>query len=558
MSVKLFFWNVRGLNDPDKHTPFVDWLNVQKPLFGALLETHIKDPSLSPILAKICPLWKFLSNHLSDPDGRIVLIWKDPLIVQPLSQSRQHLTCLINIPNLPPLYYTAVYASNLSEERADLWNELLRIQSTFDLESSNWVVGGDLNQILFPVEHSNPAVDFTDNLMYQAQDCFLQAGLFDLRYLGPCHTWTNNQPDSPIAKKLDRLLVNNNTLSAYPHAVASFLPQDFSDHTPCLLNLALSLPKTGTYPYKFQNYLTKHPGFAQLIIDGWIHAGSVCQTISQLCWKLKQIKSELKTINRENYSKIQERVTETHSLLQLVQVQALQDPSSTNFQAERDLHQKWNFLREIEELYFRQKSRINWLREGDLNTTYFHRICLVRSSYNAIRAFLTSSGVWITDPVEMSEHAVSHFRSVLGPVYLPPVIASSPEWFGNLLNHAVTPEQCTQMMMIPTPTEIKKMMFRLNANKAPGPDGLTSGWVSSLHQMSTLPPPSTARSLTLLGWQATLYWIWNERNKRLHQSQFRSVDSLFSIIDHQLRKKINSFRENNPRRSSEMLQLWFH
>lgn len=136
--------------------------------------------------------------------------------------------------------------------------------------------------------------------------------------------------------------------------------------------------------------LTKHPGFAQLIIDGWIHAGSVCQTISQLCWK---------------------------SLLQLVQVQALQDPSSTNFQAERD----------------------------------FHRICLVRSSYNAIRAFLTSSGVWITDPVEMSEHAVSHFRSVLGPVYLPPVIASSPEWFGNLLNHAVTPEQCTQMMMIPTP-----------------------------------------------------------------------------------------------------------
>lgn len=82
-------------------------------------------------------------------------------------------------------------------------------------------------------------------------------------------------------------------------------------------------------------------------------------------------------------------------------------------------------------------------------------------------------------------------------------------------------------------------------------------WVSSLHQMSTLPPPSTARSLTLLGWQATLYWIWNERNKRLHQSQFRSVDSLFSIIDHQLRNKINSFRENNPRRSSAMLQLWF-
>lgn len=278
---------------------------------------------------------------------------------------------MITIPNLPSIYYTAVYASNLSEERADLWSELLQNQITFDLDNSNWVVGGDLNQILFPLEHSSPSVDFTDNLMYQAQDCFLQAGLFDLRYLGPCHTWTNNQPDSPIAKKLDRLLVNNNTLSAYPHAVASFLPPDLSDHAPCLLNLSLSLPTTGTYPYKFQNYLTKHPGFAQLIKDAWIHAGSVSQTIAQLCWKLKQIKSELKKINRENYSKIQERVIETHNLLQLVQVQALQDPTPTNFQAERDLHQKWNFLREIEELYFRQKSRINWLREGDLNTTFF-------------------------------------------------------------------------------------------------------------------------------------------------------------------------------------------
>ncbi|CAN6919485.1 unnamed protein product, partial [Brassica oleracea] len=167
---------------------------------------------------------KYLSNHLSDPDGRIVLIWKDPLVVTPLSHSRQHLTCLITLPNLPPIYYTAIYASNQSDERADLWNELLQNHQTLNLECENWVVGGDMNHIMFPLEHSSPSVDHADYLMYQMQDCFLQAGLFDLRYLGPCHTWTNNQPDIPIAKKLDHLLVNNTTISAYPHAVASFLP----------------------------------------------------------------------------------------------------------------------------------------------------------------------------------------------------------------------------------------------------------------------------------------------------------------------------------------------
>lgn len=65
-------------------------------------------------------------------------------------------------------------------------------------------------------------------------------------------------------------------------------------------------------------------------------------------------------------------------------------------------------------------------------------------------------------------------------------------------------------------------------------------WESSLNQMLSLPPPSTTRSLTLLGWQATLYWVWNERNNRLHANQFKSVDSIFSIIDHQIRNKIQS------------------
>lgn len=81
-------------------------------------------------------------------------------------------------------------------------------------------------------------------------------------------------------------------------------------------------------------------------------------------------------------------------------------------------------------------------------------------------------------------------------------------------------------------------------------------WESSLNQMKTLPPPNKTQSLTLLGWQATIYWIWNERNQHLHANRFRSVDSLFSSIDHQVRNKIQSFRESHPTRCSEMMQLW--
>ncbi|KAF3579306.1 hypothetical protein DY000_02031882 [Brassica cretica] len=247
-----------------------------------------------------------------DPYGRIILIWRDSINVQILSESRQCITCKINFPNHQPILYSAIYASNLSSERVELWTELIHLQTSLGLDNTNWILGGDLNQIIHPMEHSEPSITSPDFLMYQLRDCFTQLGLFDLRYIGPTLTWINSRPENPISKKLDRLMVNNSLVSSFPDALASFLPPIFSDHSPCVLDLAFNLPLAETQPYKFQNYLIKHPGFAQLLQDAWIQAGNVSQTLTQLCWKLKQIKSDLKLLNKENYSKIQERVSETN------------------------------------------------------------------------------------------------------------------------------------------------------------------------------------------------------------------------------------------------------
>ena len=56
--------------------------------------------------------------------------------------------------------------------------------------------------------------------------------------------------------------------------------------------------------------------------------------------------------------------------------------------------------------------------------------------------------------------------------------------------------------------------------------------------------------------QATVYWLWNERNKRHHQHIFRTTDSLIEVIDKQIRNRIQSFRSSNPRACSAMMQLW--
>ncbi|KAF3533115.1 hypothetical protein DY000_02043910 [Brassica cretica] len=389
-------------------------------------------------MTKLCRGWNYASNHSMDDEGRIIVIWKETVSLRILHQSRQAVTCEVKLPGSPLFVYTAVYASNERAERTNLWVELLNTCQSLSLDTVPWIMGGDFNQIAHYSEHSHDDFNYLTSSMVEFKDCLHQMGLYDLRFQGPLFTWTNKQPDSPLAKKLDRLLINSQILNHFPNCTAFFLPALTSDHCPCILDLAFKIPTHGTRPFKFYNYLSKHPDFLQVVYEAWIQAGSITWNLTALCWKQKQIKRELKTLNRENFSQIQKRVSEANCLLQDVQVQVMQTPTMQLFELEKQALERWNFLRMIEESYFKQRSRINWLKEGDQNTTYFYRIVQTRLSYNMIRSFILPSGVVLTDSLDMSYHVVCHFTKILGPVLAPQVTQSSVEWFQGLTPFLVT------------------------------------------------------------------------------------------------------------------------
>ncbi|CAH2065216.1 unnamed protein product [Thlaspi arvense] len=216
-------------------------------------------------MSTTCQGWNFTSNQDSDEDGRIILIWKDTVDVTIKLLTRQSITCEVKLPYGDQFYYTAIYASNLTEERSNLWVKLLDAFQYLKLDMYPWLVGGDLNQIVHPIEHSDP-----------------------------------------------------NFVSNFPQSSAAFLPPLISDHFPCMLNQAVPLPTVGTRPFKFFNYLTKHLSFLQVVFDAWAQLELRRFTLSNLCWKQKLIRGALKQLNRDNFSQNQVRVSEAYHQLQVI------------------------------------------------------------------------------------------------------------------------------------------------------------------------------------------------------------------------------------------------
>jgi len=55
-------------------------------------------------------------------------------------------------------------------------------------------------------------------------------------------------------------------------------------------------------------------------------------------------------------------------------------------------NQEWENLCKQEEIFWRQKSRVQWLKEGEQNTRFFHRSTIANKTHNRISTILNEDG----------------------------------------------------------------------------------------------------------------------------------------------------------------------
>lgn len=115
----------------------------------------------------------------------------------------------------------------------------------------------------------------------------------------------------------------------------------------------------------------------------------------------------------------------------------------------------------MEEIIWCQRARSKWLKEGDTNTGYFHRVANMRHKSNAIRSLNTPKGGPIVGE-DLKRHIYEHFLELFG-------------WTENKRIKFLKELWPPQNNLIELDKgffeeEIKKAIWDLGHDKAPGPD----------------------------------------------------------------------------------------
>uniref|UniRef100_A0A0D3ALV9 Endonuclease/exonuclease/phosphatase domain-containing protein n=1 Tax=Brassica oleracea var. oleracea TaxID=109376 RepID=A0A0D3ALV9_BRAOL len=221
----------------------------------------------------------------SKSDGRIWVAWNPAINLTIHSKSSQMMTYLVQLPNsTDEVVVSYIYGLNCKYGRHHLWDEINCLARD-------------------PIIHGKP-------------DCVEYSGLFDLSIRGSEFTWWNKQAASPIAKKLDRILINDLWQLKFPTSFAHFGSPDFSDHSPSCLILG----------------------------DRWQEMHVIGSAMYSLSLKLKLLKKEIMDINREHFSDLEERVKEAHSHLVSYQNQLMADPTPLLASCEKEAHKKWDLF----------------------------------------------------------------------------------------------------------------------------------------------------------------------------------------------------------------------
>jgi hypothetical protein len=350
-----------------------------------------------------------------------------------------------------------VYGPNSDSERGVPWDKLAGLISWWD---APWCIGGDFNVVRFLSEKSGMAT--FSAAMHEFSDLISELGLLDIPLEGGLFTWSNNR-ESPAKSRIDRFLMSSEWADHFGLVNQRRLPRLLSDHFPILLDCGRIVG--GKSPFRFENMWLKVDGFVDRVRGWWdsyVFPGSPSHVFAS---KLKALKVDLKLWNSNEFGNIHFK----HQKL-LQSLHELESTSERRDLSEGEVAERIRLISELEkntlleEICCREKSQVLWLKEGDKNTKYFHKVANSHRRHNSIR-HLSINGELSSDIADIKAQIIEFYKSL----YTEDV--GRRPLLDDLQFSSISSDEAVWLERLFEEEEIFHAVSNMNGDKAPGPDG---------------------------------------------------------------------------------------
>jgi len=331
-------------------------------------------------------------------------------------------------------------------------------------------LAGDLN-IVLKFKEKRGGIHSRDPFLPLVEGLIQDWDLVDFIPAKGLFTWSNNRVGGEhISARLDRFLVQGALMITKNIITTKILPKLTSDHKPVQLSLE-DEEDLGPIPFRFSPLWTEREGFFDTVKTAWSKSFSGSPSY---VWekKLKATKQALKKWIKKpapNPTSHRKEIVQTLEELQIDMENRDITPALLNNEVKIQCSSFQSFR--LEEEYWRIKSRSLWLKAGDRNTTFFDRQYRARLCRNHISEITTAEGQICKGFSQIKEATKNHYRQLFTAG-----IQGNEEDTADFLSNIpllVRPEDNSDLNRPFTEEEVIKVIWSMDSDKAPGPDGFT-------------------------------------------------------------------------------------
>jgi exonuclease III len=346
-----------------------------------------------------------------------------------------------------------------------LWESLsLHVHNNSDVAIC---VCGDFNSVRFLEERNGRAVGYRQPDMEVFNNFICDSMLYDFPICGRLFTWYKG--DGISMSRLDRFLLSNKWCDIWPHCIQVAYQRGLSDHVPLMLYVDDS--NWGPRPLRMLKCWSDLPGYAKFVREQWEMFDCQGWGGFVLQQKLKLIKASLKEWHSQQVQNLDGKMKELKDKMSSLDTKAeVVDLNEAEITELHDLSASLQSMARMQNCIHWQKSRMNWLNEGDANSKFFHNFMSNRRRHNAINMVSVEGSV--VEGVQGIRETVfnyfsNHFKSrgfrrpcIDGLNFRRLSLAE-----GGTLTKPFSLE------------EVKQAVWDCDSYKSPGPDGVSFGFV---------------------------------------------------------------------------------